>query len=89
MSETAVAEPPATPKPGKESNRDYVVLEQAAGTGTWKEIKVVKAGSSESAIRALAASLKDGGAYVAVPMRNWKPVKPKIETKTTVSLRFD
>jgi hypothetical protein len=75
-------------KETKDSSRDYVILEQGGQT-MWKELKVVHATSVESAIRSLATELKSGSRYVAVPKRNWNPVSPKVETKTTIALTFD
>lgn len=75
----------ATKKEEKDSSRDYIVLE-LSGQTMWKEIKTIHASSAESAVKALGSEIKSGTKYVAVPVRNWKPVTFKIETKTTITL---
>ena len=50
----------------------------------WKPVGRVHARSAQSAIRESIEALP--GEYVAVPVRSWKPVTVKVETKT--ALRF-
>lgn len=72
----------------KDSSRDYVILETVDGD-LWKKVTTVRASSVESALRSLGAALESKKKYVAVPARNWKPVTPNVETKTTIALRFE
>lgn len=96
MSQTQIApnlDPPASQDSEiedekKDSSRDYVILESVDGE-LWKKVTTVHAASVESALRSLGAALDSKKKYVAVPVRNWKPVAPNVETKTTIALRFE
>jgi hypothetical protein len=44
------------------------------------------AGSASSAEAAIRKIVKDGGTYVAVPARSWKPVQVRTETQTVIRL---
>lgn len=66
----------------------YVVLERIAlGRDDWRETANVTALSAEAAIRDALAGDTDGGTYVAVPARSWKPLTVTVETipKITIS----
>lgn len=77
---------PAAPPKKKTPPRDYVVLEPKDG-GLFKMLGTFKGTSAENAIRAMYAAT-DGaplGTLVAVPKRNWSSLRPKLETKTTIT----
>ena len=67
---------------------EYVVLAKD-GSGLWEPIRnaggieVYAASSVNGAIRK-AVSNGEGGTFVAVPARSWKPVTVKVETKTAL-----
>lgn len=69
------------------SIREYVILTSVGAAATsWKEEGRVPASSAESAIRTFATKQTDGATFVAVPARNWHPVKVKVETTTAIRL---
>lgn len=84
-----MADPPATPS---ENGTEYVVLRlNPPATPTdettwtvWDE--EVQARSAETALRKAIGKDGDGGTFVAVPARSWRPVKVKAETVTTLKL---
>ena len=81
---------PTEPEKDKASTqREYIILEQRAKNGPWTEVKRVVATSAESSIRSLGSDLKQETKYVAIPERNFRPVSPKVETRTTISLQSD
>lgn len=71
---------------------EYIILQKIA-TNTMEEWRPIRnaggveyrtARSSRAAITAaLGGEVKDG-TYVAVPLRSWKPVTVKVETKTAL-----
>lgn len=68
---------------------DYLVMVKG-GNEDWYEGERITERSPKAAIRAYLEleSTKDqgDGQYVAVPLRSWRPVSVKVETKT--ALRF-
>lgn len=84
---TAVTPKPEPEKPS--SSREYIVLEQRAGSGPWTEVDRVTAADVDGALNALGERLKADNKYVAVAERYWRPATPSVETVTTVSLKFD
>jgi hypothetical protein len=68
------------------ADTSYIVLRQPPGTGgpdIWENYASVEASSATDAIKKTA---DDGGYYVAVPARSWKPVTVTTETKTFLKL---
>jgi hypothetical protein len=68
------------------ANTTYIVLRQPPGTGgpdIWEDYAAVDASSATDAIKKVA---DDGGKYVAVPARSWKPVTVTTETRTILKL---
>ena len=68
----------------------YVVL-HFGGVATWTYVANVKAHSADAAIREVAekghlSAEQEGGTYVAVPARSWKPVHLVAETKRHFTL---
>lgn len=87
--ETLAVDNAQEPEPESEKKktepREYLVL-QSNQQGTWQEVKTILATSAEGAIKSLGQdSLKANVKYVAVPMRNWSPRSPKVETTTRIS----
>lgn len=64
--------------------REYIVLEQLASSSDWGELGRVTATSAAGAIRT--ASDDTSGAYVAVPLRSWKPQRVTVATRPTVQM---
>lgn len=65
----------------------YRVLKAATGTEgeSWEPVAQLPATSSHNAI-SQTAQTSGSGAYVAVPLRSFKPVKVVVETKPTVQI---
>lgn len=51
----------------------------------WEIVAVVKANSSEAAIRWYVKSTNEAGVYTATPTRSWKPTAVQVETTTTIN----
>jgi hypothetical protein len=66
----------------------YVILEHTAteGSNVWIPSGEVDAVSASAAIKKALDGHNEGGEFVAVPARSWKPVTVAVETKT--SLKF-
>jgi hypothetical protein len=68
----------------------YVILRQQEGTNNiWAQTTAIEARSARSAIaKALEGDENpySDGTFIAVPIRSWRPVTVKVETKT--ALRF-
>jgi hypothetical protein len=62
----------------------YLVLTKD-DSGMWMEEDTVEAVSADTAIRAI-AGLNNGGTFVAVPARSWKPRKVTVESTPRVKL---
>ncbi len=76
------------PAPKSERAADattYVVL-ATDESDFWRVVVKVEARSGEDAIRRHVAGKTEGGVFVAVPARSWKPVKvtPKVETTLVI-----
>jgi hypothetical protein len=70
---------------------EYVILRHTGGESpAWVEADPgtsISASSATAAIKtAVAESGNTSGAYIAVPLRNFKPVKVVVETKPTVQI---
>jgi hypothetical protein len=72
---------------------NYIVLRHvnagdSASPVTWEAIDWnVSAASAEAAVRKTVSGLNPAdGAYVATPMRSWKPVTVRAETQTVLKL---
>jgi hypothetical protein len=69
------------------SDTTYIVLtEMYDNEGVrdgWHTMQTIEAGRAADAIR---KTITDGGTYVAVPARSWKPVTVTTETKTVLKL---
>jgi hypothetical protein len=57
----------------------YVVLKKSEEC--WEEGVTTEAASARAAIRSACLNEKDGGEYVAVPLRSWRPLIAKVETE--------
>jgi hypothetical protein len=69
--------------PAKEQLTEYVVLELIVGASEgWSGFARESARDGNAAIKAALEGNTDGGTFVAIPARSWKPVKvtPKVET---------
>jgi hypothetical protein len=79
------------PQPQKSDGTDYVILEQIGDAAhppatDWAEFARETARSDSQAIRRALEGNTDGGTFVAIPARSFKPVKVTAETKTTLKL---
>ena len=67
----------------------YVILYQR-DDNTWDQTTALEARSARAAVtKALEGEnnpYQSGGTFIAVPLRSWRPVTVKVETKT--ALRF-
>ena len=69
---------------------DYVVLRKTEIDDGWERYRLApSARSARAAIQAVvdqdvAADQINGNEYVAIPLRSWKPVTVKVETKTAL-----
>ena len=80
---------PATPavepaKKAKGKQTGYIVLAKE-GESDWTEAGFYDATSAGAAIRQVADSAAHS-IFVAIPKRSWHPKKPKLTTKTVVTL---
>ena len=57
----------------------YVVLKKIEER--WEEGVTTEAASARAAIRAACLNEKEGGEYVAVPLRSWRPLTATVETQ--------
>jgi len=57
----------------------YVVLKKIEER--WEEGVTTEAASARAAIRSACLNEKEGGEYVAVPLRSWHPLTAKVETQ--------
>ena len=68
----------------------YIVLRRitAGDTTDWRPIDEITATSSESAIRIAVLGLpeRQDGAYVAVPLRSWRPLTVQAVQQTVLKL---
>lgn len=78
-------EPDSTKTAEKSSTRSYVVLKSTRDV-SWTFAAEIEATSAEGAIRSLFKDVNEEGTFVAVPLRNWKPLTVKIEQTTTIKL---
>ena len=63
---------------------DYLILKQLRDNpGEWEQHATATASSPA---RALRISNLGAGEYVAVPVRNWKPLTVKVEQKSVVTV---
>lgn len=66
----------------------YIILWSANGDGEWAQIAGHREGrSARSAIRDYAESEESDhgeGYFAAIPLRSWRPVSVKVETKTAL-----
>ncbi len=72
---------------------EYGILKAASPTGEggeisddWTWVNTVSARSARAAIAAHLSVKNEGGVFVAIPSRSFRPVTVKVETKT--ALRF-
>jgi hypothetical protein len=77
------AAPPAAKPKGKQTG--YIVLAKN-GDSDWLEAGFHDAASADAAIRQAAAESDGTSTFVAIPKRSWHPKKPKLTTKTVVTL---
>ena len=72
---------------------EYIVFRRSTEDSKWQETAKYEARSADSAIRQHLegkpsvdgnATAREGGVFVAVPARSWKPVTVKVETKTAL-----
>jgi hypothetical protein len=62
----------------------FVILSRDE-SGYWRQADgYFEAHSAESAVRAYGD--KNGGVYVAVPVRSWRPLKVEVETRKQVTV---
>lgn len=86
MSETLPAQSAvATPSKKPATKTNYLVFKKME-TGGWGSATEITATSSMVAMRERATSDGDGGMYVAVPARSWRPIL--IEFESTVRLKL-
>jgi len=86
MTVPAATPPTVAPKPGQ--GTEYVILKQLDTSG-WDRVSKITSRSAEQAVRDVVESLSDGdqgGTFVAIPARSWKPVKVTPLTVTTLKL---
>lgn len=69
-----------------ETVTEYVILERDDPDGVWSEFARETARSADAAIKVALAGNTDGGTFVAVTVRSWKPVKVTPQTVTTLKL---
>jgi hypothetical protein len=66
----------------------YIIFQKEEGVASlpdrWRRITGVSASSSKRALAAV--ELKEGGEYVAVPSRSWKPLTVAIEQTTKITI---
>ncbi len=81
------ADEAATPKTPANA-RAYVILKSDDNQGLWQPVATVESASARAAVQAAAAPSEDGKPryYVAVPARNWRPVKATLTTSVSVRL---
>lgn len=82
MSATPTETPAGENQRERVPTREYVVLTEGVG-GTWNIHKTVVAATALSAIR---KTTDAEGTYVAVPKRNWQPVRATIKTERRITL---
>ncbi len=92
---TAPTAEPGTPSAGTHSAKvtitvvgtDYVILELLPGPdNTWAEFARETARTDHAAIKQALEGNTDGGTYVAIPARSFKPVKVTPHTSTVLKL---
>lgn len=68
---------------------EYVILERLTNTTggvSWREFARETGRSADSALKTSLEGNEDGGTFIAIPARSWKPVKVTPETVTTLKL---
>lgn len=65
---------------------EYVILRGNGPDGGWKEIARKSAGSEQAAIRA-SIDGTGGGAFIAIPARNFRPRTVTVERVERVSVK--
>ena len=63
----------------------YVILRRSEEG--WQVIDTAEARSAPGAVRELLNGATEGGEYVAVPERSWRPMKVSVETKTALKFQ--
>lgn len=85
MTDDTIVNPPTT---AKAPRSEYVILEREAVPTDqgWREFARETAHSAETAIRNALEGNTDGGTFVAIPARSWRPITVRALTVTTLKL---
>ncbi len=62
----------------------YIVFRKGTEDDLWSEGVTTEARSAKAAVQSALLNSTEGGTFVAVPARSFRPVTVKVETKTAL-----